>query len=130
MPAATATYLAAHPGASLYALGGPAAAALPSATAVVGSDRFETALAVARAFFTAPAGVGLASGMVFPDALSGGADAAAQGWPMLITRTAELPSGVAQYVADTPSISRATVYGGPAAVQDSVLTALGSSLNG
>jgi len=44
--AETAAYLAAHPG-KHYAVGGPASAADPSATAVIGSDRYVTSTMVA-----------------------------------------------------------------------------------
>ncbi len=51
-PAVTA-YLAAHPG-TVYAIGGPAVAADPSATALSGADRYATAAAVASTLFAAP----------------------------------------------------------------------------
>ncbi len=51
---ATAAYLAAHTGGTHYALGGPAAAADPGATSIVGTDRYATAARVADTFFTAP----------------------------------------------------------------------------
>lgn len=69
LPAASRRYLQAHTG-EVVAVGGPAAAAVPAATAVVGRDRYETALALARRFFPAtPALVGVASGEAFPDVL-------------------------------------------------------------
>src|SRR6185437_16107472 len=57
LPPATAAYLAAHPG-TVYAIGGPAATAAPTATAVFGSDRYATAADVAARFFASPSGVG------------------------------------------------------------------------
>ena len=50
----TAAYLAAHPTAKRYAVGGPAAHADPAAQAFVGGDRFATSVLVAQAFFPAP----------------------------------------------------------------------------
>src|SRR5664279_2907372 len=43
LPAETSAYLSAHPG-TVYAIGGPAAAADPAATAIVGADRFDTSI--------------------------------------------------------------------------------------
>ena len=130
LPDSSAQSLAEHATAPVYALGGPAAGAAPSATALVGTDRYDTAVKVAKAFFTAPSGVSVASGVVFADALSGGADAAAQGWPLLITRPAAFPQAAAQYVTATPTIAHADVYGGTGAVQAKVATALAGLLHG
>ena len=46
LPPPVATYLTAHHG-TVYAIGGPAITAYPAATALVGSDRYATAVAVA-----------------------------------------------------------------------------------
>src|SRR5207247_11158152 len=78
MPSVTSAYLGAHPG-SVFALGGPAAAADPAATAVVGTDRYDTATHVAVRFFSGVAAVGVADGLNFPDALAGGAHIARRG---------------------------------------------------
>lgn len=51
----------------------------------MGATRFETAVGVAEAFFSAPAAVGVANGFAFPDALSGGAHVAGRGGPLLLT---------------------------------------------
>lgn len=107
MPDESAQYLAEHATAPVYALGGPAADEAPSATALVGTNRYDTAVKVAKAFFTAPSGVSVASGVVFADALSGGADAAAHGWPLLITRPGAFPQVAAQYVIATPTSTAA-----------------------
>lgn len=71
-PSETTAYLSAHPG-TVYAVGGPAAKADPSAIAIVGNDRFGTAVDVATKFFSSRTTVGIATGLSFPDALSGGA---------------------------------------------------------
>ena len=47
-----ANYLKAHPGDTVYAIGGPAAAADPAATAIVGADRYDTAVRVAQTLLT------------------------------------------------------------------------------
>jgi len=89
----TAAYLSAHPG-THYAIGGPAASADPAATPIVGTDRFATSVMVASKFFlgddgpsSGPTIAGFASGLVFPDALSGGANIGAQGGPLLLVRS-------------------------------------------
>jgi putative cell wall-binding protein len=130
MPAATKAYLQAHPG-KVYAVGGPAAAAEPSATKLAGDDRFETAVAVANAFFTNPVTVGVATGVGFPDALTGGAQLARIGAPLLLTAPNELTKASSTYLATAGnhSINTAHLYGGtstlPAAIQTAVKKALG-----
>lgn len=128
MPKATAGYLAQHRTKAAYALGGPAAAAAPKATRVVGTDRYDTAVRVAQRFFKNPAGASVAAGTRFEDALSGGADAAAQGWPLLLTMPDRLHAATAKYVTETRSIAAVDVYGGPKAIHEQVATALGGCL--
>ena len=122
---ATAAYLAAHPGDRVYAVGGPAAAADPAAIAVTGADRYETAVLVAERWFTSPAVIGVARGDVFADALSGGAEMAALGGPLLLTGPAALPDALAAWLAAKPSVTTIKVYGGPAAIGPAVVRALG-----
>ena len=47
LPSPVAQYLLDHPGAQYFAIGGPAAQAAPTAIAIVGVDRFDTAVQVA-----------------------------------------------------------------------------------
>ena len=118
----TAQYLADHPNATRFAIGGAAAAADPHAEAVAGGDRYETSARVAQRFFSAPFVAGVASGEQFPDALAGGAHAAAYGGPLLLTTPASLPGAVRDYLtANAQQIENAYVYGGTAAVRDAVL---------
>ena len=102
-PAVTA-YLAAHPG-TVYAIGGPAVAADPSATALSGADRYATAAMVASTLFTSPANVGVASGTAFPDALSGGAFQAHFGGPIVLTDPHILPTSTSAYLTAADSTS-------------------------
>ncbi|TML58482.1 MAG: cell wall-binding repeat-containing protein [Actinobacteria bacterium] len=131
MPPAVATYLAAHGGAARYAIGGPAAQADPGATAIVGGDRYDTSARVAAAFFGSdPAAAGLASGVSFPDALAGGVDIAGAGGPLLLTSPEGLAPPVTAYLgAHRTSISAAVIYGGTAAVPESVRTEVLTDLN-
>jgi putative cell wall-binding protein len=127
-PAVTA-YLAAHPG-TVYAIGGPAVAADPSATALSGADRYATAAMVASSLFTSPANVGVASGTAFPDALSGGAFQAHFGGPIVLTDPHILPTSTTAYLtAADRTIVTTNIFGGASAlsatVQTEVSTALG-----
>lgn len=125
---ATAAYLRAHPGVR-YAVGGPAAAADPGATPLVGSDRFETAVVLARRFFGAATSLGVASGETFPDALTGGAVSAVGGGPLLLVpRTGPLPTSVLGWLQGRQA--RAVVYGGTAAVGEDVVAGLRGAVAG
>jgi ell wall binding domain 2 (CWB2) len=121
---ATDAYLLAHPGTD-YAIGGPAARADPLATPIVGADRYATATLVAQRFFAAPTVAGFASGQGFPDALSGGADIATKGGPLLLVPSSGLlPISLTTYLAATPSITSGVVYGGTLVVATDITTQL------
>jgi len=124
MAPATGFYLEAHATDTLDAVGGPAVAAAHNATAFAGADRYATAVAVAERFFPKPATVGLASGVDFPDALSGGPASAAQHAPMLLTDPTNLSAATAAYLQSVDAtLTTIDVYGGPGAVSDAVITA-------
>jgi putative cell wall-binding protein len=126
-PAVTA-YLAAHPG-TVYAIGGPAVAADPSATPLSGADRYATAAAVASTLFTTPANVGVASGTAFPDALTGGAFQAHFGGPIVLTDPHILPTSTSAYLtAVDSSIVTTNIFGGASALSATVQTAVGTAL--
>jgi putative cell wall-binding protein len=116
----TLAYLNSHAG-TRYTIGGPATEAYPSGVAVVGADRFDTAVRVARRFFTAPGHVGVAAGRSFPDALSGSAHVAARGGPLLLVSDTLPPVVRAYLVEQRDAVSYAAVYGGPILVTDQVL---------
>lgn len=125
---ATAAYLTAHPGGTHYALGGPAAAADPTATPLSGNDRYWTAAAVAFRFFPDATTVGVATGGNFPDALAAGPDLAAKGAPLLLVPTAgALPEGiVVDLLARTfAGSTNVALFGGTASVSDDVASQLG-----
>lgn len=97
---------------------------------IEGSDRFETAAAIARAAVEAageghPGGetVFVVRGDEFADALAAGSPAFAGGHPILLTRRGELPPATAA-VLDDLAPRRALVLGGRAAVGDGVVEAL------
>jgi hypothetical protein len=111
---ATAAYLAQHPADKLYAVGGPAAAAVPGAAAVARADRYATAVAVAEQFFPGATAAGLASGTAYADALSAGPVLGAHGEPLLLTDPQALSAATAGYVSS--GIVELHTFGGPAAV--------------
>lgn len=98
---------------------------------VSGADRFATASDAARtaAVTWQEAGQDVASNAVlalgtdFPDALSGGALAAARRAPLLLTARDQLPDATASALRDLGA-SSVTVIGGAAAVSDAVIQQL------
>lgn len=124
-------YLAARPDTPTYAIGGPAAAAFPGATPIVGSGREATAVMVAEEFFDGPARIGLARGDDFADALAGGVHSALNGGPVTLTPSTELASVVQDYIcANADTLEQGYVYGGDAAVNPSVVTDFVAAVNG
>ncbi|MGH9072287.1 MAG: cell wall-binding repeat-containing protein, partial [Acidimicrobiales bacterium] len=92
----TFNYLHAHTSDFRETVGGPAASADPGAVAVVGANRSETAAALAAKSFPSPKVVGIATGLAFPDALSGGALIGSEGGPMLlVTPGLPVPASIA-----------------------------------
>ncbi len=129
MATGDSTYLAAHPG-QVYAIGGPAAAARPSATAIVGGDRYATAASVATRFFTAPTTVGVATGTDFPDALTGSALLAGKDAPVLLATATSLPPSSSSYLTSVKSsVKTAYIFGGTTALQPAVATAVATALS-
>jgi putative cell wall-binding protein len=127
LPAAVRAYLNAHRGV-VYAVGGPAVAADPAATALMGADRYATAVAVA-ALFIAPNKLGIASGVTFADALSGGAFLAHVDGPLLLSSPTTLPSSTADYLKTVRlTVLASTLFGGPMALASTVATAVGVAL--
>jgi len=126
---ATASYLADHPG-NRYAVGGAAAAADPSAIALVGADRYATNAAIARAFFPTTRSVAVATGAAFPDALGGGVLSAASAMPMLLVSSNGIPEPVHAYLATHgATIASVDVIGGVSAVSEAVVTAVSASIS-
>jgi putative cell wall-binding protein len=127
LSAPTSAYLRDHSG-SRVAVGGQAAKALPSAEAVAGADRYDTAVRVARRFFTNPTEIGVASGRQFPDALAGSAHIGSRGGPLLLVST-EVPRVVSQYLSERRSGSLVVdIYGGTAAVSTAVSNQIATTI--
>lgn len=120
MPSVVRAHLDATAPSQRWAVGGPAAAAAPDAQAIVGDDRYETAVFVADVFFgDSPVGVGIVSGENFPDALAAGAVVAGgdEVGPVLLTRPAELPASTSLYLdRHAASLQSAAIFGGTQAI--------------
>jgi hypothetical protein len=129
-PAETTAYASTYPASARYAIGGPAAKADPTATIIVGANRYATSSMVASKFFAAPTEVGVASGTTFPDALSGGPTIGAQGGPLLLVPpTGDLPTGTQAYMsAVADSVVAGLVFGGDAAVTTAVAREVAQAL--
>jgi putative cell wall-binding protein len=128
LPPATSSYLTGAT--TVYAVGGPAAAAAPaSATELVGASRFETALVVAERFFPHPTSVGFATGLDFPDALSGGAMLARAGAPLVLTSRVNPNSAVTSYLTDVAStVTSAHLFGGTAVISSNAASTISTAL--
>jgi hypothetical protein len=120
----TAAYLAAHPGDTRYAVGGPLAAygADPTAIPVYGQTLFGTSAAVAKRFFPGPSTFGVAA--AWQDALAGGVFVGARRGPLLVVPVhPSLPSPLVSYLSSLAG-PQGYVFGGPLAVPSSVVTAV------
>lgn len=128
--ATTAAFITSDAPTAKYALGGPAAAADPSATPIVGTDRYGTAAMTAAQFFPKATTVGASTGLNWPDALSGGTYMASIDGPILLvdpsdTTAASIPALTAQYLQGLePGLGLIYTFGG----YEALPTAVGSAL--
>ena len=119
---------------NVAAIGGQAAGAMTtikgSASTSVsswGSTRYETAAKVAAAF--EPKGknapIGVATGLLFPDALTGGAYMASTNGPLLLTDPSVLSPATAAEIADVAkTVPQISIFGGEKAVTPAVAKAI------
>ncbi|WP_368497809.1 cell wall-binding repeat-containing protein [Herbiconiux sp. A18JL235] len=117
----------------IVVLGGPASVsdgvvaslgAVAPTTRIAGSDRYEGAAAVSRTVFAAGAKtVFVASGEVFPDALSGGASAIKNGAPVILVTKNSIPAAAAVEL-DRLNPNRIVVLGGLNTVSQTVYESL------
>lgn len=91
---------------------------------LTGSDRFQVAVEISKRAFPAGADVVyVATGMVFPDALSAAPAAVAGNGPILLTTSATMPTSVrAEIVRLSPG--RIVIVGGPSSVSSAIQTDL------
>lgn len=90
-----------------------------SAVRIAGSDRFETAAAIAKSAYSTASTVYIATGMAFPDALAGGPVAAQRSAPMLLVTSGSIPAATRAAILELKP-TRIVVIGGTAAVSNSV----------
>ena len=129
LPPSVVSYLARHPNAKRYAVGGPAAAADRGAIPIVGTDRYETSVRLAQMLVPRPRAVGIASGENFPDALTGAPASAARRAPLLLVQRSAVPTAVLDHIrTNSPGIANAELFGGEAAVEAAVVTTLQDSI--
>jgi hypothetical protein len=106
------------------------AASSGTVSRLAGGDRYATAVAVSRADYPSGAAtVYVASGGVFPDALSGGPAAARAGGPVLLVARTAIPEVTAAELRRLKP-QRIVVLGGTAVVSDGVAKALSSYTSG
>ncbi len=132
MPGETQDWLTAHTSPITTAVGGQAAAADPSATPIVGADRYATAALVAAAVAPLATGIVLATGTNFPDGLSGAAYAAHNGWSLLLVSptAASLNTTQASYLDDAAAtVTSVTAVGGPTSLPTAATSLISSGLS-
>jgi putative cell wall-binding protein/peptidoglycan/xylan/chitin deacetylase (PgdA/CDA1 family) len=94
------------------------------ASRISGADRFAVAASASAKAFASGADIAyVASGRVWPDALAGGAAAAVQSAPMLLTEEHSLPAATRAELARLAP-DRIRLLGGPASVDEPVADAL------
>lgn len=111
---------------STKAAGQLASLARDGATRLSGSDRYATSAQVSQ-FWSNTTTVYVASGAMFADALSGGAAAARDGAPLLLTRPSTLPSST-RAALQRLRPSRVVVVGGTAAISNAVAASIKATL--
>lgn len=94
---------------------------------ISGETRYDTAAALSREGFDAASTVFIAAGHGFADSLAGGAAAAEQQGPLLLTDRCSLPPATAQAL-ERLHPSRVLVLGGSNAICDDVLASIRSSV--
>lgn len=138
LPAAVVAELRRLDPTEVYVLGGPTAvssrvlSALSAEWSVVrifGEDRYSTASAVAARFTGSSKTAFLAVGTDFADALAGGSAAAANGAPILLTRSDRLSTATTARLR-TMAPDRVVVLGGTIAVSDAVVAQVRSTVPG
>jgi len=91
-------------------------------TRLAGADRYGTAAAIVRTFWSRGPGF-VATGQNFPDALAGGAVAGRNGEPILLVKGSPFPAATGQEILRLGSV-RLFMLGGPAAISAGVETIL------
>ncbi len=88
---------------------------------LIGANRFDTSVLVARQYFPGAATVGYASGTSFPDALTGGALMAAMWQPLMLVQKSTTPATVsAQAYSYRAATDQVLTFGGSGVVAETV----------
>lgn len=106
-----------------------AAAITEKVVRLAGEDRYDTSVVISQSLWSRAGVVYIASGAQFPDALSGGALAAKQRAPMLLTAPDELPAAVRAEL-NRLSPHRVVVLGGTTVVSAAVQTQIAQAAPG
>jgi len=93
-------------------------------TRIAGQDRYGTAAAVAAEFPSGRPRVYVATGLAFPDALSGAALAGSEGVPVVLSRPHDVPA-VTLGAIDRLSPAAGVLLGGRTALQPLVMDRVG-----
>lgn len=109
-----------HPVENGIAFGGDAAVPGTPDARIFGSNRYLTAVEIAKTYTEASDSILLVSGTNFPDALAAAGYAAVTEQPILLTHPDFLSAAVRDYLIEE-NIRRVTVIGGDAAVSDRVI---------
>lgn len=119
----------------IVVLGGPASVSTaleqtmrqfaPSVSRVSGADRFEVSAALAaQTFGTLPETIYVASGEVFPDALSASPAAGTVSAPVVLVRKDDIPASIERYLESAEGLKQIVIVGGPSTVSSSVADSL------
>jgi len=140
LPSETANYLAAHKPSKIYIIGGTAvvSGSVEQALAkyaprqrVWGANRYATAVAIAKTFFSGVTTFTFATGLDFPDSLAAGpvSGSATINGPLLLVKKDRVPGEIMDYLNQQALPSDGgLLYGGPAAVDEPTKGALESLL--
>lgn len=102
----------------------------PDTTRLAGADRYDTAVQMSKAAFSPGVPVVyVATGLSFPDGLSGAAAAAHEGGPLLLVAPSAIPSAVSAELSRLAP-ARIVVQGGPGVISDAVMTELATYTTG
>lgn len=91
-----------------------------------GKDRYAVSASVAEKVseYSGSDTAIIASGEVFPDALSASSIAGPMGMPILLVQSSKVPDSIQSFIKNHPEIKNFIIVGGPATVKDNVVTQL------
>jgi subtilisin family serine protease/putative cell wall-binding protein len=96
------------------------AAGVKEVSRVSGSDRYLTSVEVAKKFYPESEAVGIASGKLFPDALSGSHFASKNNMPIVLVNGTTMINELTSYLKDA-NVDDYYIYGGKNSVNESII---------